>query len=325
MTDRTDFHPARPTEREALDAYSTIVATVAESVLPSVASLRVTRAGRGGATAEGAGSAVVITPDGFLLTSAHVVGPVRHGTAAFADGREMDFEVQGVDPLSDLAVLRARGDGLAAAELGDAERLRVGQLVVAIGNPMGLSGTVTAGVVSALGRSLPARNGGTVRLVENVVQTDAALNPGNSGGALCDGQGRVVGVNTALVGFGLGLAVPIDATTRRIVGALMTDGRFRRAYVGIAGSTRPLPPRLVERIGRTHGIGVAEVMDNSPAARAGLRRKDVILDVDNEPVDSAGDLQRRMITDVIGRALTLRVLRDDAVTDIVVTPSELVE
>ena len=230
-------------DAEALDAYSSAVTAVAERLAPSVANLRVRRGG--------GGSAVVISPDGFLLTSAHVVAAGRgRGRASFVDGRELDFSVVGADPLSDLAVLRADARDLVAAELGDAERLRVGQLVVAIGNPHGFGGSVTAGVVSALGRSLPTRSGANVRYVDNVIQTDAALNPGNSGGALADGRGRVVGVNTAVAGVGLGLAVPINEATRKIVGALMREGRYRRAYLGIAGGPRPLPPRVASELGR---------------------------------------------------------------------------
>ena len=227
-------------EQDALDAYSNAVISVAERLAPSVANLRVSRGRR-----LGGGSAVVITPDGFMLTSAHVVdGSTRGGRASFVDGRELGFSVVGSDPHSDLAVLRAQADDLVPAELGDAETLRVGQLVVAIGNPNGFAGSVTAGVVSALGRSLPTRQGATSRVVDDVIQTDAALNPGNSGGALVDGRGRVVGINTAVAGVGLGLAVPINQTTRGIVGALMRDGRVRRAWIGIAGGARPLPPRI---------------------------------------------------------------------------------
>src|SRR5437764_7725271 len=252
-------HEQDAREAEALDAYSRIVVEVAEKVSRSVGNLRVMRRSRVGQVPTGAGSAVALTPDGFLLTSAHVVaGPARVGApdssrtgrATFVDGRELNWRVVGVDRLSDLAVLRADGDGLAPATLGEAEQLRVGQLVVAIGNPNGFAGSVTAGVVSALGRSLPARAGRTMRYIDNVIQTDAALNPGNSGGALVDSGTQVVGVNTAVAGIGLGLAVPINFATRQIIGALMRDGRVRRAYIGIAGGPRPLPPHARARLAR---------------------------------------------------------------------------
>src|SRR5437764_2411000 len=248
------------TERDALDAYSTIVTAVAELVIPSVASLQISHRMRNGRLAQGAGSAVAITPAGFMVTSAHVVDGAQRGIAAFADGREFDIEVVGKDPLSDLAIVRAKGGDLHPIEVGDAARLRVGQLVVALGNPMGLAGTVTAGVVSALGRSFPTRAGSASRIVEDVIQTDAALNPGNSGGALLDGRGRLVGVNTAVAGIGLGLAVPLNDTTRRIIAELLSEGRFRRAYLGIAGGRRPLPPRLAEDLGRKFGLEVVEVV-----------------------------------------------------------------
>src|ERR671933_2310208 len=260
-----------PAEEEALDAYSRAVTSVAERLGPAVANLRVARRVRGGRVLDGGGSAVVITPDGFLLTSAHVVARTAgSGRASFVDGRELDFSVVGADPLSDLAVLRTDASDLIPAELGDAERLRVGQLVVAIGNPHGFGSSVTAGVVSALGRSLPTRSGATARMVDNVIQTDAALNPGNSGGALADGRGRVVGVNTAVAGVGLGLAVRINDATRKIVAALMSEGRFRRAYLGLAGGTRPLPPRLAKELGREAGGGGVQVVEGGPPAQAGL-------------------------------------------------------
>jgi len=311
-------------DQDALDAYSQVVVTVAEHVTPSVANLRVTRRVRGGRVLDGGGSGVVITPDGFLLTSAHVVaGTTGAGRASFSDGRDVEFAVIGADALSDLAVLRLEGDAFTAAELGDAERLRVGQLVVAIGNPNGFAGSVTAGVISALGRSLPTRSGANVRVVDNVIQTDAALNPGNSGGALADGRGRVVGINTAVAGVGLGLAVPINAATRQIIGALMTEGRFRRAYLGIGGQQRPLPPRLARELGRTGCVEVGEVVDDAPAALAGVRPGDLIVTVDGRQVETMGELQRLLVGERIGASVTFTVARHERVLDIVVVPNEL--
>ena len=313
-----------PTDDEALDAYSRVVMSVADRLTPSVANLRVSRRVRGGRVLEGGGSGVVITPDGFLLTSAHVVARSRSGgRASFADGRDLAFEVVGADPLSDLAVLRVDGGSLTAAELGDAERLRVGQLVVAIGNPNGFAGSVTAGVVSALGRSLPTRLGANVRVVDNVIQTDASLNPGNSGGALADGRGQVVGINTAVAGIGLGLAVPINEATRRIVGALMTEGRFRRAYLGIGGQERALPPRLAQELGRKQGIEVSQVVEDAPAALAGMRPGDLIVAVDGSPVEGMSELQRVMVGERIGAPVTFTVARIDRLLEIEVVPREL--
>jgi serine protease Do len=314
------------TEAEALDAYSRVVVDVAERVSPSVANLRVMRRGRGGQVPAGAGSAVALTPDGFLLTSAHVVtGPGRSGRASFIDGRELSFRVVGHDRLSDLAVLRADGDQLTPATLGDAEDLRVGQLVVAIGNPNGFAGSVTAGVVSAVGRSLPARSGRTVRYIDNVIQTDAALNPGNSGGALVDSRARVVGINTAVAGVGLGLAVPINSATRQIIAALMRNGRVRRAYIGIAGGPRPLPPHARARLARTGGLEIVEVADGSPAQRAGLRPEDLIVEMGGQPVQRADDVQRLMNEAAIGQPLTVRVLRGERWFELELRPVELVE
>ena len=312
-------------EAEALDAYSRVVVDVAERLAPSVANLRVMRRGRGGQVPAGAGSAVALTPDGFLLTSAHVVaGPHRTGRAAFVDGRELNFQVIGLDRLSDLAVLRVEGS-LTAATLGEAERLRVGQLVVAIGNPNGFAGSVTAGVVSALGRSLPARAGRAVRYIDNVIQTDAALNPGNSGGALVDSAARVVGINTAVAGVGLGLAVPINEATRQIVGALMRDGRVRRAFIGIAGGPRPLPPHARVRLGRSSGVEIVDVTPGGPAQRAGLRPEDLIVQLGETLIERVDDVQRLMTHDAIGRRLPVRVLRGDRFLDLELAPVELGE
>jgi serine protease Do len=272
----------------------------------------------------GAGSAIALTPDGFLLTSAHVVaGPGRRGHALWSDGREHAFTIVGADRFSDLAVLRADADDLPAAALGDAEALRVGQLVVAVGNPNGLGGSVTAGVVSALGRSLPTRDGRRVRSIDNVIQTDAALNPGNSGGALATSDGRVVGVNTAVAGVGLGLAVPIDAATRRIVGALMTDGRVRRAHLGIAGGPRPLPPHARVRYGREAAVEVVEVAPGSPAERAGVRVEDLVVALDGAPVTGVADLQRLLGGERIGARLALDVVRGARTLRLEVVPVEL--
>lgn len=306
-------------DREALDAYSRTVTSVAEALLPSVAALAV-RTSRGA----GAGSAVTFTDDGFLLTSAHVVeGAVGGGTATFADGNESRFDVVGADALSDLAVLRARATSAPPAPLGDADGLRIGQLVVAVGNPMGLAGSVTAGVVSGLGRSLPARHGRHVRLIDDVIQTDAALNPGNSGGALADSTGRVVGVNTAIAGYGLGLAVPVNPTTRQIIGELLSSGRVRRAWLGVAGVPIPLPPAIAERLGQRRGLRVVEVVPGSPAGLAGVYLGDVIVSAAGRPVQSVQALQRLMLGPAIGTRLDVTVLRKGAFVDVVTVPTEL--
>jgi S1-C subfamily serine protease len=308
-----------PRDHDALDSYSRIVSSVAQRLLPSVASLAV-HGQRGGA-----GSAIVYTSDGFLLTNAHVVGGASTGTAAFADGSQSAFEVVGRDRLSDLAVVRTRGSTPAPAILGNADELVVGQLVVAVGSPLGLAGSVTAGVVSALGRSLPARSGSAVRIIEDVIQTDAALNPGNSGGALADSAGTVVGVNTAVAGIGLGLAVPVNKTSMRIVSALMRDGRVRRAFLGVAAVPAPLPPSLAAKLGRNRGVRLAHVEAGSPAERAGLRAGDLVVTVAGEPVTDAQALQRRMFADAIAVPLAITTWRNGAMVDVIAEPTEMVE
>ncbi|UQU63990.1 trypsin-like peptidase domain-containing protein [Couchioplanes caeruleus] len=305
-------------ETAALDAYSRVVTGVAAGLLPSVAALSV-RTPRGA----GAGSAVTFTDDGFLLTNAHVVAGANAGTASFADGTDSRFDVVGADVLSDLAVVRVHNPGAPAAPLGDAETLRIGQLVVAVGNPMGLAGSVTAGVVSGLGRSLPARDGRRVRIIDNVIQTDAALNPGNSGGALADSGGTVVGINTAVAGYGLGLAVPINRTTRQIIGELVGTGRVRRAWLGVAGVPVPLPPPLAERLGQKLGLRVVEVVPGSPAGTAGIYLGDILITAGGEPVQTVQALQRLMLGPAIGKNLPITVLRKNALVDVVTVPDEL--
>ena len=323
MTAVTEAPRIPAEDAEALDAYSHAVVAVNERLAPSVVSLRVVRSTRRGQVPAGAGSAVVLAPDGFLLTSAHVVGRARRGRAAFEDGRELSFEVAGSDPLSDLAVLRTEDGGLPAAELGDADSLRVGQLVVAIGNPNGLGGSLTAGVVSGLGRSLPARSRRAARVIDNVIQTDAALNPGNSGGALADSRGRVVGVNTAVAGVGLGLAVPVNESTRVVIGSLMGEGRVRRAYLGIAGGPRPVPPQAREHGRSDTAVEVVEVVPDSPADQAGLRPEDLLLAIDGTAVERAEDLQRLMVAERIGRPITVQLLRGGRPRELELVPAEL--
>ncbi len=308
-----------PDVTSALDAYSRIVTAVAADLTPHVAAVEVT--GRDGRS--GAGSAVVFTGDGFLLTNAHVVSRAVRGRAVFSDGAEADVDVVGADPLSDLAVVRARTATPPPATLGDAGTLRVGQLVVAVGNPLGLTGSVTAGVVSGLGRSLPTRDGRTARVVEDVIQTDAALNPGNSGGALADSSSRVVGINTAVAGWGLGLAVPINDTTRRIIGSLVSDGRVRRAYLGLVSTPAPLPAPLAERTGRRRGLRIVDVVPGSPADRSGLKAGDLVLEAGRRPVADAQSLQRLLFADAIGQPLPMTVSRRGAMVDVITVPTEL--
>lgn len=312
-----------PSDESAMDAYSKVVTSVAAELNPRVAALEITALHAGRMLTRGAGSAVVFTDDGFLLTNAHVVGNVEAGRAAFADGTVVPFRVVGVDPLSDLAVVRADGATPAPVRLGEAARLRVGQLVVAVGNPLGLAGSVTAGVVSGLGRSLPIQAGNNVRIIDDVIQTDASLNPGNSGGALAVSSGEVVGINTAVAGFGLGLAIPINDTTRQIVAALLANGKVRRAYLGVAGTPAPLPPALAEQHGQRTGLRVAEVVPGGPADRAGLRAGDLLLSAAGEAVAGAQALQRIMLADAIGQPLALTALRANALVDVIAVPVEL--
>ena len=304
----------------ALDAYSAIVTSVAAQLTPKVAALRL-RSSRG----ESTGSAVVLTGESHLLTNAHVVGRTREGTAEFADGTVVGFEVVGRDPLSDIAVVRADGPIPAPPEYGDAGSLLVGSLVVAVGNPLGLTGTVTAGVVSALGRSMPVRTRTAARLIEDVIQTDAALNPGNSGGALADSHGHIIGINTAVAGIGLGMAVPINSTTHRIISSLMHDGRVRRAYLGLVSTPARLTPAHAERYRQRSALRVVEVLDGSPAAKAGLLAGDLVLAIGGARLGDAQSLQKHLFADAIGQRMEVTVIRSDALVDAIVRPDELVE
>ena len=310
-------------ELAALDAYSQVVVSVAEELTPRVAALQVTRRRRDGSVAAGAGSAVVFTSDGFLLTNAHVVGKAEAGQAAFADGTTVPFRVVGSDPLSDLAVVRADGATPAPARLGEASQLRVGQLVVAVGNPLGLAGTITAGVVSALGRSLPTRAGENMRIVDDVIQTDAALNPGNSGGALVVASGDVVGINTAVggswrrPGHSHQRNYPTDRRDSHGGGPCPTG------LPGLGGDPRPLPPSLAVRLSQKTGMRIEQVVTAGPAAQAGLQAHDLLVSANGEAVTSAQSLQRLMLGDAIGQPLALTVLRSEALVDVIVTPEEL--
>jgi len=301
-----------------LDPYSRAVTAAAERVSPAVVSIETRTRRRGGN-----GSGFVFTPDGFVITNSHVVHDAQRIGVALLDGRELPATPVGDDPHSDLAVLRVNAPDLAYATLGNSSALRPGQLVVAVGNPLGFTGSVTAGVVSALGRSLPTRNGQQVRVIDDVIQTDAALNPGNSGGALADSRARVIGINTAVAGVGLGLAVPVNETTQRIIGALVRDGRVRRAHLGVAGAARPLPPRWAEELGRRNGLTVMEVVPGSPAETAGLRRDDVVVEVEGRAITRPHDLQRLMVDRAIDRFMVLRVLRNGRMQTLTAIPNEL--
>lgn len=317
--------PAPEASEDPLDSYSATVIRVAAAVTPHVAALEVGGAGRRGQFRIGAGSAVLFTSDGYLLTNAHVVGGSRRGSAVYSDGTRTSVEVVGSDPLSDLAVIHGKAPTAAPAELGDAESLKVGQLVIAVGNPLGLAGSVTAGVVSGLGRSIPVWSGRNRRMIEDVIQTDAALNPGSSGGALSDSRGRIVGINTAVAGAGLGLAVPVNATSRRIIASLLKDGRVRRAYLGLVNTPVQLQPSAVVRTGHREGLLVVEVLPGSPAERSGLRAGDVLLNVGEKAVSNAESLQKLLFAEAIGVPLELAVLRDGTEIRVLAVPEEMTE
>jgi S1-C subfamily serine protease len=296
-------------DRELLDAYSEAVASVAERVSPSVANIEIFHDTNAKETPTGTGSGFVFTPDGFVLTNAHVVANARRIGVRLLDGRRVDGELIGADAHSDIAVVRISAPGLAAATLGDSARLRVGQVAIAIGSPYGFQCTVTAGVVSALGRSLRSQSG---RLIDDVIQTDAALNPGNSGGPLTNSRGEVIGVNTAVILPAQGICFAIGINTAQYVAArLIRDGRIVRAYVGVAGVTVPLPRRLVRfyRLTAETGVMVASAEAASPADRAGLKERDIIVAYGGHPVSAVDDLYRLLSEEEIGRSVELTVVR----------------
>ncbi|MPZ13364.1 MAG: PDZ domain-containing protein [Chloroflexi bacterium] len=307
-----------------LDAYSQAVVTVADRLRPSVVNISVMRRGtvrtpRGPEPFETPGSAsgVIIAPDGYILTNSHVVHGGARPEIATSDGRTLPAQLVGDDPATDLAVVRVNANGLQAAEFGDSSRLRVGQLVIAIGNPLGFQATVTAGVVSAVGRSLRSQSG---RLIENIIQTDAALNPGNSGGPLVDSRGRLVGVNTAVIQGAQGICFALPSNTARwVAGLLIKDGRVQRAYLGIAGEMRPLHARIARDhgLGTTSGVGVVQVIPGSPADRVGIRPGDVIVALDEAPVRGIDDLHRYLSGAPIEETVRVSLLRDGQRLDLV--------
>jgi S1-C subfamily serine protease len=307
-----------PADVELLDAYSKAVVHVVEKVGPAVVGVTV-RGARGRA---GGGSGVLFTPDGYILTNAHVVAGAREVRVMLTDGSEHTATLVGSDPATDLAVIRIEGMHLPHAELGSSASLRVGQLVVAIGNPLGFSNTVSAGVVSALARSMRAQDG---RLIDPILQTDVALNPGNSGGPLVDSHARVVGINTMIIlgAQGLSFAVPVD-TARWVIGQLMTAGRVRRGFLGLAGQVRPLPKRLARRLELAveTGVQVMQVEPGKPAARGGLLPGDVIVALDGKPVRNVDEVHRLLDATSIGRKLPVKAVRGNDLVDLEVVPAE---
>jgi S1-C subfamily serine protease len=302
-----------------LDAYSRAVIGAVDRVGPAVLHLQITGAND---RVNGAGSGVVFTPDAYVLTNSHVVNGARKIQATFPDGRSLAANLVGDDPDTDLAVLRLDGDAPAFARLGDSRRLRVGQLVVAIGNPFGFQCTVTAGVVSALGRSLRTRSG---RLIDSVIQTDAALNPGNSGGPLVTAAGEVVGINTAIIGMAQGICFSISAATVEFVASrLIREGRVRRCYIGVAGQNAPLSRRIVRfhDLARETGVRVQSTAPDGAARAGGILSGDIIVAVDGIPVGDVDELHRLITEERAGRPVPITVLRLSQKLDLVVTPRE---
>jgi len=320
----------KPTEKDAelLDSYSKTVSGVVEKVGPAVVNIRtrvVDRAGRNGSESGGTGSGFVIAPDGFVLTNSHVVHGATRLDVTLADGRQFEASLVGQDPETDLAVIRINAPQLVHAHLGDSKAIRVGHIAVAIGSPFGFHQTVTAGVVSALGRSMRSRSG---RLIDNVIQTDAALNPGNSGGPLVNSPGEVIGVNTAIILPAQGICFAIASNTAEFVAAwLIKEGRIRRSWIGVAGQNVPIHARVVRfhRLAVDHGVLVAGIEPGSPASRAGLQQGDVIVAFEGEPVSGIDELHRHLVAKLISIPSTLTIIRHTEKLDLVITPEQLAE
>ncbi len=317
--------PTEPTtsDDELLDGYSRAVIGAVEKVGPAVVKIEVEHSARSRqGEAQGSGSGFIFTPDGLILTNSHVVAGASGIRVTLADGRRMHADLIGSDPDTDLAVVRVTAPGLVQAELGDSSRVRVGQIAVAIGNPLGFDCTVTTGVVSALGRSLRSQSG---RLMDDIIQTDAALNPGNSGGPLVTSAGMVIGVNTAVIRPAQGLCFAIASNTVRFVaGLLIRDGVIRRSYIGLAGQVVPLPRRLVRYHGLSadRGVFVSSLETHGPASLAGVREGDIIIAFAGRDVNGVDDLHRLLTEDRIGTATPLRVLRQVELVDVTVIPRE---
>jgi S1-C subfamily serine protease len=318
-----------------LDAYSQAVVRVAETVSPAVVNITVNKALNGRQVryngwrgnsqnpfeVKGAGSGFFIASDGYILTNHHVVSGASRIKITTSDGADYEARLVGQDPETDLAVIRAEAPSMPQVTLGNSDTLRVGQMVIAIGNPNGLQNTVTAGVVSATGRTLNNQSG---RLIENIIQTDAALNPGNSGGPLVDSHGRVIGVNTAIIAMSQGICFAIPSNTARwVAGMLMKDGKVTRGFIGISCQQQPIPAPVIRSLNLPHktGVGVLELTENGPAARAGLKPGDLILSLNNQPVASIYQLQRQLSSEVIGKDISLTALRGNSRLDLYIRPT----
>lgn len=326
----SESHFKNPEEAaDFLDAYSQAVVKVAETVSPAVVNITVTKRGQGSwrgygqypFEAKGAGSGFVIASDGFILTNNHVVNGATEIKITTSDGTDYPARLIGQDSDTDIAVIRVDARDLPQVQLGNSDNLRVGQMVIAIGNPNGLQNTVTAGVVSATGRTLNSQNG---RLIEGIIQTDAALNPGNSGGPLVDSHGRVVGVNTAIIAMAQGICFAVPSNTARwIAGMLMTNGKVIRGYMGISCQQQPIPQNIIRQynLSGKYGVGVLTVHPNSPAATSGLKQGDLILSVNNQSVGSVFQLQRQLSGNVVGKDIPLTALRGNSRLDLYVRPT----